>query len=193
MKKVVLIVAVLFSAFNTNAQVFEQGSNLVNVGYGLGLGYGRLLNAYSGNQGYKFSGFGPAFINYERGVKDNIGVGLAISYSTYGAKWVNSSNYDYSYRWTTLSIMARGAYHFSVRNDKFDPYAGIGIGFLKYGYKWTSNDPSFNEANNNISLGTPFGYQIFVGARYMFSDKVGAYAELGYGIAVANFGLTFSF
>ena len=78
-----------------------------------------------------------------------------------------------------------------MRNDKFDPYLGVGLGFLKYGYKWTSSDPSFNEANYNVSLGTPLGYQIFAGARYMFSDNVGGYVEVGYGLSVANFGLTF--
>jgi outer membrane protein W len=193
MKKVMLFIATIVSASMLNAQVFEQGSNHVNVGYGFGLGYGRLLNAYSANEGYKFSGFGPAFLSYERGVTDNIGVGVSISYSTYGAKWIKDYTvqaYDYSYRWTTLAIMARGAYHFNVSNDKFDPYAGVGLGFMKFGYKWTTEDPSFNEANNNVSLGTPFGYQIFAGARYMFSDKVGGYAEVGYGLSVANFGLT---
>ena len=184
--------ASIMTSVAINAQVFEQGSNQLNLGYGVGLGYGRLLNAYSANQGYKFSGFGPAFLSYERGITDNIGVGASISYSSYGAKWIDNVIYDYSYRWSTLSIMARGAYHFSVSNDKFDPYAGVGLGFMKFGYKWTSNDPTFNESNQNVSLGTPFGYQIFAGARYMFSDKIGAYAEIGYGLSVANFGLTFN-
>jgi opacity protein-like surface antigen len=191
MKKIMMFMASIMTSVALNAQVFEQGSNHLNLGYGVGLGYGRLLNAYSANQGYKFSGFGPAFVNYERALTDRFGLGLAVSYSSYGGKWVDGFNYDYSYRWSTLSIMARGAYHFEMRNDKFDPYVGVGIGFLKYGYKWTSNDPSFNEANYNVSLGTPFGYQIFAGARYMFSDKIGAYAEVGYGLSVANFGLTF--
>jgi opacity protein-like surface antigen len=194
MKKLILFIATVASASMLNAQVFEQGSNHVNVGYGFGLGSGRLLKAYNTYDGYKFSGFGPAFLSYERGVTDNIGVGASISYSSYGASWIQKSylsSYNYSYRWTTLAIMARGAYHFNVRNDKFDPYAGIGLGFMKFGYKWTSSDPSFNEANNNVSLGTPFGYQIFAGARYMFSDKIGGYAEIGYGVSVMNFGLTF--
>jgi len=194
MKKIVLFTASLLIATIMNAQSFEQGNNYVNVGYGFGLGYGRLLNAYNAYDGYKFSGFGPAFISYERGVTDNIGVGASVSYSSYGGKWNQdggSQTYAYSYRWSTLSILARGYYHFNVSSDKFDPYAGVGLGFLKYGYKWTSTDPGFDEASNSVSLGTPFGYQIFAGARYMFSDKVGGYAEVGYGVSVMNFGLTF--
>jgi opacity protein-like surface antigen len=89
--------------------------------------------------------------------------------------------------------MARGAYHFNVRNRQFDPYAGVGIGFLKYNYKWESNDPGFNEGAYNINIGTPLGYQIFLGARYMFNDNFGAYAEVGYGLSVANAGITLAF
>jgi opacity protein-like surface antigen len=194
MKKVVLFIATVLSASMLNAQVFEEGSNHLNVGYGFGNGYGRLLNAYDAYDGYKFSGFGPAFVSFERGMNDHIGIGASISYSSYGASWVQKgylSSYDYSYRWTTLAIMARGAYHFTLSNDKFDPYVGVGLGFMKFGYKWTSSDPSFNEANSSVSLGSPFGYQFFAGARYMFSDKLGGYAEVGYGLSVANLGLTF--
>jgi hypothetical protein len=32
-----------------------------------------------------------------------------------------------------------------------------------------------------------------VGARYHFNDNVGVYAELGYGLALMNAGLTFKF
>ena len=131
-------------------------------------------------------------MSYERGITDNIGVGLAIGYSSYGATWLQTT-YDFKYRWTTLSVMARGAYHFNVRNRQFDPYAGVGVGFLKFGYKWESADPNFNEDLYNVNLGTPLGYQIFLGARYMFNDNFGAYAELGYGLSVANAGLTLAF
>lgn len=192
MKKVLLITLLSTFGLNTNAQFFEQDINYVNAGYGLGLGYGRLLNAYQVYDGFKFSGFGPVALSYERGITDNIGIGVSLGYSSYGGKW-NQSNYNYSYRWTTLSIMARGAYHFNVRNRQFDPYAGVGVGFLKYGYNWQSNEPGFNENAYNINFGTPLGYQIFVGARYMFNDNFGAYAELGYGLSVANAGITLAF
>ncbi len=192
MKKILLLLSISVSMQQANAQVFETENNFLQAGYGLGLGYGKYLSAYQTYSGYKFSGFGPAYVSFERGVFDNIGIGLAVSYSSYGGEWFNGLNYNYSYRWSTLSIMARGAYHILVSNDKFDPYLGVGIGFLKYGYKWTSNDPSFNEESYNVSLGTPIGYQIFAGARYMFSNNIGGYAEVGYGLSIANFGLTFN-
>ncbi|NBV90592.1 MAG: hypothetical protein EBR91_00280 [Flavobacteriia bacterium] len=194
--RILLLLFPIVLLINTiQAQEFSRGDNYMQLGYGFGLGYGRLLNAYQAYDGYKFSGFGPVNFNYERAVTDHIGIGLSLSYSTYGAKWIDQtgSTYNYSYRWNTLAIMARGAYHFSVRNDKVDPYLGVGIGFLKYGYKWTSTDPNFNEANNLIALGTPIGYQFLGGIRYMFSDNVGGFVEVGYGLAVANFGLAVKF
>jgi hypothetical protein len=49
------------------------------------------------------------------------------------------------------------------------------------------------ENAQNINFGTPIGYQIFGGARYMFNDNFGAYAEVGYGLSVANAGITIAF
>jgi opacity protein-like surface antigen len=189
MKKIILLLFVS-SSISSNAQIFESGSKHVSVGYGLGLGSGRLLNLYEGYPGYSFSGFGPVQFAYEQGITDNIGIGAAVGYSSYGGKWQQSS-YNYRYSWRTISVMVRGAYHFDVKNRNFDPYGGVGLGFLKYSYNWTSNEPGFNESNYNISSASPLGYQLFLGTRYHFTDQIGAYAELGYGIAVFNAGLTF--
>ena len=196
MKKPLFILVLVFTSFASKAQVFEKERNFAQLGYGLGLGYGSFLNAYSAYDNYRFGGFGPVALSYERGITDNIGVGIQIGYSSYGGTWNDSdffgTTYQYKYRWSTLTIMARGAYHFSVRSRKFDPYVGAGVGFAKYSYKYTSTDPSFN-STSNISLGSPLAYQIFGGFRYMFNDNFGVYAEAGYGISVFNGGLTLSF
>lgn len=192
MKKTLTFILLLSTYTAARSQVFESESNHLSIGYGLGSGYGRLLNAYQAYDGYKFSGFGPVQVAYERGITDNIGVGASFGYSGYGGTWLQS-NYDYKYSWKTISVLIRGAYHFDLNNRNFDPYAGVGIGFLKYSYKWTSSDPSFNEGNYNVSSGSPLGYQIFAGARYHFNDNVGVYAEIGYGLALLNAGLTFKF
>lgn len=193
MKKSLLLFVLLISSLTSNAQVFEKDRNFAQVGYGLGLGYGRLLNSYSAYDNYRFGGFGPVALSYERGITDNIGIGLQFGYSSYGATWNDNyaAGFQYKYRWSTLTLMARGAYHFNVRSRKFDPYAGVGIGFAKYSYKYTSNDPTFS--GNNVSYGSPLAYQIFGGFRYMFNDNFGVYAEAGYGYSVFNGGLTLSF
>jgi opacity protein-like surface antigen len=192
MKKIITIVAILFSSIKVNAQFFEKDYNFLQVGYGIGLGYGKVLNAYKGNEGYSFSGFGPLAASYERAITDNIGLGLQMGYSSYGGKWLESG-YNYNYRYSAFSLMARGAYHFDVRNRNFDPYGGIGIGFSKFSVNYTSNSPGFNSNNSNISIGSPLTYQIFLGARYMFNDNFGVYGEAGYGLSALNVGLTVAF
>ena len=191
MKKLFTLVVILsLGTSSINAQAFSSGSSYISLGYGLGLGYRTYTAAYQSYSGYNFSGFGPVSGAYEYGINDNIGVGLNISYSSYGASW--NQSYDYSYRFSSLGVLARGAYHFDIRSREADLYAGIGVGFLRYAYNWTSDEPGFNEALYDINLGTPLGYQIFAGARYYFSPSFGVMAELGYGISVLNAGIVIS-
>lgn len=192
MKKLILAIAILTASFKSNAQFFEEDYNFLQVGYGVGLGYGKILNAYQAYEGYNFSGFGPFAASYERGITDNFGLGVQIGFSSYGGKWLQTG-YSYDYRYTALSVMARGAYHFDIRNRDLDPYIGLGIGFSKYSVNYTSNSPGFNSESSNISIGSPLSYQLFVGARYMFNDNFGIYGEAGYGLSALNVGLTFAF
>ena len=188
MKNILLLFLVVSS--NYYAQIFESGTNHISVGYGFGNGYSALLKAYQGFEGYRYSGIGPIQLAVEHGITENIGLGASLGYSSYGGNWTQYS-YDYEYKWKTISAMVRGAYHLNVSNRNLDPYGGVGIGIIKYSYKWSSNEPNFNESNYNVSSGSPFGYQLFFGARYHFSSHVGGYAEIGYGIALINAGLTF--
>jgi opacity protein-like surface antigen len=192
MKKLFLSIAILTASLSVNAQNFEEDRNFIQVGYGLGLGYGKLLSAYEGYNGYSFSGFGPIALSYERGITDNFGLGVQLGYSSYGGKWLQTG-YNYEYRYSTLSVMARGAYHFDVRNRNFDPYVGIGLGYSKFSVDYTSDIPGFNSANSSISVGSPLTYQFFVGGRYMFNDNFGVYGEAGYGLSLLNVGLTLGF
>jgi outer membrane protein W len=192
MKKLFFSLAILATTFNTQAQNFEEDRNFIQVGYGLGFGYGNILKAYQSNSGYSFSGFGPVAVSYERGITDNFGLGIQLGYSSYGGTWLQSG-YDYSYRYSTLSIMARGAYHFNVRNRNFDPYIGIGLGYSNFSVNYTSNTPGFNSEASDISIGSPLTYQLFVGARYMFNDNFGVYGEAGYGLSLLNVGITLGF
>ena len=90
MKKIIFTLLLLSTSLSSKAQFFEQDQNFVQVGYGLGLGYARLLNAYQAYDGYKFSGFGPVALSYERAVTDNIGIGVQLGYSSYGGTWNQS-------------------------------------------------------------------------------------------------------
>jgi outer membrane protein W len=119
----------------------------------------------------------------------------------------------YSIGVQSLSVMLRGAYHIALCNDQLDPYFGLGLGYTSNTLSWDSkptgnkytSDTSFNEISAPVNTGSSFSYQVFVGARYMFSrskynfiSRCGLIAEIGYfgifaGVPYGNIGFTFKF
>ncbi|NDA97889.1 MAG: hypothetical protein EBY31_01625, partial [Flavobacteriia bacterium] len=178
---------------------------------------------------YAFSGFGPAYLGYERALGKHFGLGLAVSFSQYGADWDSTGVYTelpvtnppttesvdtkYSIGVQSLSVMLRGTYHIAMCNDQLDPYFGIGLGYTANTLSWDSkpvdtydSDTSFNEISAPVAdAGSSFSYQVFVGARYMFSrstnnfiSNCGLMAEIGYfgifnGVPYGNIGFTYKF
>lgn len=192
----VALVLLLLGQTILKAQVFEKGKVYVNLGYGIGLFSGNFAKAYSSYQGYSTHSIGPISLSVEKGINENISLGGFAGYYNAGATWNSSAilgipSYEYNYSWSAIQILFRGAYHFKLANEKLDLYGGAGIGYTKWTYKWESNEPTFNEANYNISGGSPIGISAFGGARYMFKPNFGVYAEGGWGLSAAQIGLTF--
>lgn len=107
-----------------------------------------------------------------------------------GLVGLSLTEYDYFYgtfNYTHIIVGARGSYHF-YNKDKFDAYGGVMLGYniisSSYESKSGYDDYDYAAASSGIT------YSAFLGARYFFTDKFGAFAELGYGIAYLNFGLT---
>lgn len=159
---------------------FNLGDNVVNLGIGLG------GSSYIGT--YYKTTFPPLSISFERGIKDQIlekgviGVGGLLAYSAH--KWESGG---WGWKYTNLIIGARGSFHYPLV-DKLDTYAGLVIGYnivsiKEFGYT-TGIEPGSNAGL--IASG-------FIGARYYFSEKLAAMAELGYGISVLNIGIAFKF
>ena len=187
------------------------------------------MTAYDNKRGYAFSGFGPAYLGYERALGKHFGLGLAVSFSQYGADWDSTGVYTelpvtnppttesvetkYSIGVQSLSVMLRGTYHIAMCNDQLDPYFGIGLGYTANTLSWDSkpvdtydSDTSFYEISAPVAdAGSSFSYQVFVGARYMFSrstnnfiSNCGLMAEIGYfgifnGVPYGNIGFTYKF
>jgi hypothetical protein len=162
---------------NANAQVYEQGAKQLNLGIGLG-------STLSGS-GLK-SALPPLGVSFEYGLKEKISVGGYLGYAsatqeTFGWKWT----YNY------VIVGARGSYHFAG-SDKLDPYVGLLVGYNVASVKaekpsgYTGPDLPAASAGGVIIGG-------HLGARYMFTDKIGAFGELGYGIAYLQLGLTTKF
>ncbi len=152
---------------------YEKGDNLLNMGVGLS-------SYYYGN---------PLGISFEIGVDKDISVGGQFDYNggNYGDNYYNSSRW----RYTATYFGARGSYHFNrilnLNTKKIDLYAGLGLGY--HTFRW--NDTNYGYGYDFRS-GLFFNY--FVGGKYYFNDKIGAFLELGYtGLSSSRVGLSVKF
>jgi hypothetical protein len=177
MKKVFALVIALFLAASfapAFAQSYQKSNNLLNAGIG--------LSAYG-------AGGLPIGISFEKGITDQISVGGFADYSRYG---YNSGGYKWNY--TFIYAGARGSYHLgellNMDNNKFDPYAGASLGFRSASYR-DNTGYNYNDYVSPYNSGLFFG--IHVGGRYYFSEKLGAFGEVGYGVSALKLGLTAKF
>jgi len=130
---------------------------------------------------YKGLPFGASF---EHGFTDVISAGIFVNYSSYN----DNGLYDYSLHLWYVGV--RGSYHLgkilNVSNPKFDPYAGVSLGYYSASYNYAGN-PFPGAYGSMVFVGA------HVGARYMFSDNIGGFAEAGYGVSALQVGVSFKF
>jgi hypothetical protein len=166
------VAALALMANSAHAQTQSvKGMNTVNAGIGIGT--------------FGFNGTGglPVTIGYDHGITDQISVGayLGMVRTKYA--------YDYKYKYTIFGV--RGSYHFNelleIDNPKIDVYGGVAINYRNYTlkYEW--------EGHSEKLSGSTLGIGIHAGGRYFFSEKFGAYAELGYGISPLQLGAVLKF
>jgi len=166
MKKFILIIAIALGSFEiASAQSFTKDSKLLNLGVGFGDGY--TTGAV---------GIPPISVSFEKGITDKISVGgiagyAASKYEAYGFK----SEYSY-----TL-IGVRGSYH-AYTTDKIDAYGGAILGYNIVSAKVTGIGAAASASG--------LAYSGFVGGRYLFTEKLAAFAEVGFGISAITLGVT---
>ena len=173
MFKKVLAAALLFAGMAGAAQaqeVFGKGDKALNIGIGLG-------STISGTT------IPPITASLDFGVADRLINGNNGSISVGGLVGYAGSYNDYATVHYAI-VGARGAFHYQFV-DKLDTYAGLLLGYRHARVNWKSDIIYGSVGAAEIALG---GYR---GARYFFTPKVGAFAELGYSIAYANVGVTF--
>ena len=167
----------LMASTQLNAQMYSKGQQDLHLGVGLGTFYG---------SGYH-TVLPPINASYEKGITDKIGVGAYAGFAT--------SRYDYSfsdYHWTYSYIIvgARGAYHYDLfKNPKLDTYGGLMLGYTIAKATFHSDNPLYKDTDYTSPSSGGFTWSGFVGARYQFKEKLGVYAELGYGVAALNLGV----
>lgn len=178
MKKILsTMIAVVAMTLSTNAQLFDEEVKFFHVGIGVGSPY-----AYSGSD----VSIPPVHASAEFAISEKIGVGGLIGYtaSKYDEAYLGDS---YSWKFTYLIVGARGAYHF-IDSDKADVYGGVMLGYNIASATFESNDADLEQYVTEPSVGgVAFGG--FVGARYMFTEQLGGFAELGYNISWLSVGL----
>lgn len=124
----------------------------------------------------------PLSLSVDFALKETIGVGAYVGYA--GASQTLPFLGDVNY--TYLIVGARGTYHKEFV-EGIDTYGGVLAGF---------NIASVSYENNPGGIATPnagggFTYSFFAGGRYHFTDNLGVYAEVGYGISLITAGITY--
>jgi outer membrane protein W len=192
MKKIflsaLLIAAVSVSVNAQDDVAFVEKGSTLSVGYGFLSPYKSLFKLSSffpvAGTTEKFSALGPIGVTYEYGVSSKISVGAQVAYSTMKnvvtEKDGISAGKDYieTQKLNQLSVIFRGNYHFG-KGPKFDPYAGLGLGYGNFKYSVSDNDPA-SSVNLGIAVPGAFGITGQLGAKYYFSNNIGAYVEVGY-------------
>lgn len=168
----IFAVGMAFTYVGANAQYFEKGDIIINGG--LGLGYW-----------YAGSGFAVGFTaNAEFSITDDIAIGPYFAFTHWNYDYLGYSS-DISYNFIDLG--ARGSYHFArllkIKNEKFDPYAGAFLGFVASSNNY--DDDVYSDPYDGTVRGG-----IYAGARYFFSDKFGAFGEVGVGLYPVVIGVT---
>ncbi len=195
-KKLLLSVFVLFAVLSLNAQTnFQKGDMALNAGIGLGWGYS---SGYAGITGLAPI---PSFnASFEVGMFDipDVGVISLGGFASFRRTWDNASyvTYNYDYTYTNTILAARGVFHFGFFDTGgFDLYAGIhsGVRISNYSYDIDYADNTYIQDYIETDSDVNLVHDVFVGARYMMSDKFGFFAEAGYGISYLKAGITLKF
>jgi hypothetical protein len=168
MKKVIIAVAFMLGMSSVNAQTFEEGTSVIQLGAGIGSDFGLPLGA-----------------SYEYGISEKIGIG---AYAGYASKSFATGFAALDYKVTYMLFGAKGNYHF-FQSDKIDAYGGVLLGYNSAKITYDNGTPNFPGYVSPTYGGVVYGGS--VGARYYFTDSIAAFAELGYGLGYLNAGLAY--
>ena len=165
MKKIIIAVAFMLGVSTVNAQTFNEGTSVVQLGAGIGSDFGL-----------------PLGLSYEYGISDKIGIG---GYVGYASKSYTTGFSAFDYKVTYMIFGAKGNYHF-YQSDKIDAYGGVLLGYNSAKVTYDNSSSGFTAPSYG---GAVFGGT--VGARYYFTESIAAFAEVGYGIGYLTAGLAY--
>ncbi len=196
---VLVLVLSLFINSSSSAQAFDDGANIISLGFGLPPSK-RIQDdfVYNYNYDYKLKNYGTAVLKYERGLHKYFGIGLNLEYSasrqTYKyASAADPQNYQYLYdvKNKTIAGYVRFNGHLPV-GQKLDFYGGVGLGYSNEIRNYKDTNPAVKDPERNQRKSVfDFDYQITAGARFMIKDHVGMFFEIGKATTICQLGLAF--
>ena len=210
MKKLILIASFgLFMSTSLFAQTpVMKGSILVDGGIGWPTGNILYNTVSDGQENYKVNGGQFAYGGrVEYMLADDFGIALDGNFVKTGYNFdrvdtisvydpvsmtysdsISSNNYDYTAKKTR--IMVRLNKHI-VQNDNVDAYIGAGVGYRSVSRVSSTNDVVDAEQEEAL---IPVSFRLAFGARFFFTDNIGAHIELGaWGGSPIQLGLSFKF
>ena len=192
-------IALCTAPLDSKAQTFDENTNTISAGYGFVTLLGTISESFNSYNDLKYSSLGPIYLKFEHAISDKVGMGLNLAYAT--NKWeyrydesststngtTTTNQYTETTDRSTYSILVRMNFHFG-ESDKFDPYAGFGVGYRNA--KWTEKSTSPNGTSGvELKTSVPFGFEMTIGARYYFAEHFGVYLETGLAKSVVQAGL----
>lgn len=187
------------------SQSFEDGTNLVFVGFGIppGQRIANDLQSYTKDNtknfyDYKLKNYGTVVAKFEHGLHKNFGLGLNLEYSAatasfqYSSVTSSSSVYEQKIKSKEIGMFVKMNGHLPL-TDKFDVYGGVGLGyFYTINNNYDSNPSNKSNVDHKESI-FDFDYQITVGARLMIKENIGIFLEVGRASTPAQVGVAFKF
>ncbi|MDR1331406.1 MAG: hypothetical protein LBK07_04810 [Tannerella sp.] len=117
--------------------------------------------------------------------KASIGVGGYLAYTSRKHEVVR----DYGYKYSNFIVGARGAFHYAPI-PVLDTYGGAMLG---YDIVSSSTYGTASGIGHYTADASEIGYSVFVGVRYFFARNIAVFAEMGYGVAPIEAGISFKF
>ena len=208
----ILYLFAVFAIFNCSIKAqesYEPQKNFVSISYGFGNYVQFQFKHCNHEDNYNSKSLGPIFGKYEYSVTSHLGLGVAFAYASahmgysfdFGAY---DSNYNliicnYTYDWLSYSILLRVNWHFNSKNKKIDPYLGVGLGrrFVKYRKLIDPKDycdlcERYEPVSLNIFM-FKTGIELTGGMRYMVTNHIGIYTEIGLAKAIGQIGIVTKF
>jgi outer membrane protein W len=159
------------------------GMGYTDIGPTVGLGG---LGGASADFGGRFEHAIKALPDMGNGM---LGIQVAAEYYSWSAS-ASGAGFTYSSSIKYIPIGVTANYHFNIADQpKFDPFVGLGLGYNIVSCSYSSNFGSSFTGNCGYSSGIYFIGR--AGARYFFSPKLAAYADVGAGGATLNLGVMF--